>query len=226
MPDDEEIKNLALTKSLARNLNGLEIEGKSSLKTYIKDNDINFDNLRTMDLVIENIKSKDTRFLLLASEKSMFGFLMDIIKKELEKMNSNSDDNNIINEVVYMGSPFKDDRINISYQTEIIMNIEKSVAEGKVIILSDLEQIYSTFYDLFNQNYINKDGKKYCFISHGANIQKLLAYINDNTKFIVLVDKKNLREQKLTFLSRFEKHIISFDSLLDEKDKEKSEKNL
>ena len=95
MPDDEVIKNLALTKSLARNLNGLEIEGKSSLKTYIKDNDINFDNLRTMDLVIENIKSKDTRFLLLASEKSMFGFLMDIIKKELEKMNSNSDDNNI-----------------------------------------------------------------------------------------------------------------------------------
>ena len=152
MPDDEEIKILALTKSLARNLNGLEIEGKSSLKTYIKDNDINFDNLRTMDLVIENIKSKDTRFLLLASEKSMFGFLMDIIKKELEKMNSNSDDNNIINEVVYMGSPFKDDRINISYQTEIIMNIEKSVAEGKVIILSDLEQIYSTFYDLFNKN--------------------------------------------------------------------------
>ena len=81
MPDDEEIKNLALTKSLARNLNGLEIEGKSSLKTYIKDNDINFDNLRTMDLVIENIKSKDTRFLLLASEKSMFGFLLILLKK-------------------------------------------------------------------------------------------------------------------------------------------------
>jgi len=70
-----------LTKSLARNLNGLEIEGKSILKTYIKDNDINFDNLRTMDLVIENIKSKDTRFLLLASEKSMFGFLMILLKK-------------------------------------------------------------------------------------------------------------------------------------------------
>ena len=161
-----------------------------------------------MDLVIENIKSEDTRFLLLASEKSSFGFLMDIIKKELEQMNSNSDDNNII----YMDSPFKGDRMNISYQTEMIMNIEKSVTEGKVIILSDLEQIYSTFYDLFNQNYINKDGKKYCFISRGANIQKL-ACVNDNTKFIVLVDKKNLREQRLSFLSRFEKHIISFDSL-------------
>ena len=44
-PNDKEIINLAMTKSLARNLNGLEIEGKSCLKTYIKDNDINFDNL-------------------------------------------------------------------------------------------------------------------------------------------------------------------------------------
>ena len=73
---------------------------------------------------------------------------MDIIKKELEQMNSNSDDNNII----YMDSPFKGDRMNISYQTEMIMNIEKSVTKAKVIILSDLEQIYSTFYDLFNKN--------------------------------------------------------------------------
>ena len=36
MRDDEEIKNLAMKKSLARNLNGLEIEGKSSLKLILK----------------------------------------------------------------------------------------------------------------------------------------------------------------------------------------------
>ena len=35
------------------------------------------------------------------------------------------------------------------------------------------------------------------------------------------MDKKNLKEQKLTFLSRFEKNIISFESLLDEKDNQK-----
>ena len=38
-----------------------------------------------------------------------------------------------------------------------------------------------------NQNYINYGAKKYCRISHGANIQKL-AFVNDNTKFIILVD--------------------------------------
>ena len=161
-------------------------------------------------MIKENIRSKDTRFLLLASEKSMFGFLIDMIKEEIE------------NYVAYIGSPFKGDRINASYQREMIGNIEKSVEKGKVIILSDLDQIYSTFYDLFNQNYIIKDGKKYCRISHGGNVQKL-APVNENTKFIVLVDKNNLRKQKLPFLSRFEKHIISFDNILNEKDKEKSE---
>ena len=54
-------------------------------------------------------------------------------------------------------------------------------------------------------------------------VDQKLAPVNENTKFIVLVDKNNLRKQKLPFLSRFEKHIISFDNLLNEKDKENSE---
>ena len=207
MSDDPNIKDNSVKKALARNLSGLEINGESSLKKYIKDK--NFDDLKTMDLVKDNIKSRDTRFLLLASEKSMFGFLIDIIKNEIE------------NHVTYIGSPFKGDKMNVSYQTEMIVKIENSVAEGKVIILSDLDQIYTIFYDLFNQNYITKDGKKYCRISHGANIQKL-ALVNENTKFIVLIDKNDLRKQKLPFLSRFEKHIITFETLLNEKDKEKS----
>ena len=209
--DDTKIIEMAVKKTLARNFSGLEINGESTLKKYISEiSKLNFDELKTIDLIKENIRSKDTRFLLLASEKSMFSFLIDMIKEEIE------------NYVAYIGSPFKGDKINTSYQREMIGNIEKSVEKGKVIILSDLDQIYSTFYDLFNQNYIIKDGKKYCRISHGGNVQKL-APVNENTKFIVLVDKNNLRKQKLPFLSRFEKHIISFDNLLNEKDKEKSE---
>ena len=226
----------ALKKSLLRNLSGLEIEivkeKKNSLKYALdrqleKDsgddslkyfNSMSFDDIKTMDLVKDNILSKDSRFLLLISEKSMLDFLINIIKQELEKMNkssSNSSDNKQIKQIKYVnyiGSPLKGDRINVSYQTEMIVNIEKNVAKGKVIILSNLDQIYSIFYDLFNQNYIIKKEKKYCRISHRANIQKL-AEINEDTKFIILVDKNDLRKQKLTFLSRFEKHIITFDAL-------------
>jgi len=221
MPDDPNIIDKSVKKALARNLNGLEINGEISLKKFIKD--INFDDLKTMDLVKDNIKSfKDTRFLLLISEKSMFGFLIDFIKKEIDEINKNNNyENKKINYITYIGSPFKGDTMNNSYKTEMIVNIENSASEGKIIILSNLDQIYSFFYELFNQNYIIKDGKKYYRISHGANIKKL-AYINDNTKFIILVDKNNLRKQKLPFLSRFEKHIITFDTLLDKEDKDNS----
>ena len=93
-----------------------------------------------MDLVKDNIKSRDTRLLLLTSEKSMFGFLIDIIKNEIE------------NHVIYIGNPFKGDKMIDSYQTEMVVKKENSVEEGKVIILCDLDQIYTIFYDLFNQN--------------------------------------------------------------------------
>jgi len=48
---------------------------------------------------------------------------------------------------------------DIPYQIQMIYSIEKSFTEGKIILLSILEQIYSIFYDLFNQNYIEKDKK-------------------------------------------------------------------
>ena len=201
-PDDPNIIDKAFKKSLARNLNGLEINGESRLKQNIKD--INFDDLSIMDLIKDNFISKDNRFLLLISEKSMFNFLMDIIGKEIEQMNNNY--------VTYIGSPFKGDKINTSYQAEMILNLERNVAEGKIIILIDLDQIYSIFYDLFNQNYINKDGKKFYHIYYGSNIQKL-SLVNENTKIIILVDKNNLRKQKLEFLNRFEKYNITYDNI-------------
>lgn len=114
-----------------------------------------------MDLVKENIISKVSMFLLLISERSMFEILINIIKKEIEQMNKGSvnlKDVKKVEYVTYFGSPFKEDKTNTSYKAEMIANIEKSVVEVIVIMLSDLEQIYPIFYDLFNQSYIKKDG--------------------------------------------------------------------
>ena len=60
-PDDPDIIDKALKKSFARNLSGLEINGESTLKKYIKA--INFDDIKIMDLLKDNITSKDSRFL-------------------------------------------------------------------------------------------------------------------------------------------------------------------
>ena len=58
---------------------------------------ISFDQIKTMDLVKDNLISKDCRFLLLISEKSMFGLLMNIIRQEIDKINKSSSDNRQIN---------------------------------------------------------------------------------------------------------------------------------
>ena len=73
--------------------------------------------------------------------------------KEIEEINTGSK-NKKMNYMTYIGSPFKGDRMNTSYQTEMIVNIENNLAEGKLIILSDLYQIYPKLYNLFDQKYI------------------------------------------------------------------------
>lgn len=94
-----------------RNFGGLEIDGESSIKKFIK-SDINLD--KTMDLIKYNILSKDSRFLLIISERSMFDFL--IIFKEISKINKDNKTNSKITKKIelinFIGSPFIKDKLN------------------------------------------------------------------------------------------------------------------
>ena len=99
---------------------------------------------------LKNFPKNNTKLI---SEKNMLEFLNNIIKNEIELMNNK-------NFVKYFGSPLKGDKMDISYNKEMMLNIEKSISEGKIIILIDLEQINSVFYYLLEQNYIIKDGIK------------------------------------------------------------------
>ena len=209
--DDKDKIEKAFKKSLERNLNGLEINGENSLAKY--NSIINLDNINIFDCIKDNIASNDNRFILLISEKSMFNYIIDIMKNNIKQMNNNY--------IELIGSPFNEDKTNKSYNIDKILNIEKNVAEGKIIILSEFEQIYSIFYDLFNKNYIIKNGKKYYNIYYGTNDIKL-SLINEKTKIFILIDKIHLRKQQLEFLDRFEKYYINFDIFLNEEEKEKS----
>lgn len=94
-----------------RNFGGLEIDGESSIKKFIK-SDINLD--KTMDLIKYNILSKDSRFLLIISERSMFDFL--IIFKEISKINKDNKTNSKITKKIelinFIGRPSIKDKLN------------------------------------------------------------------------------------------------------------------
>ena len=68
-------------------------------------------------------------------------------------------------------------------------------------------------------NYVIQDRKKYARICIG-NYSDQLTYVNDKFRCIILVDKLNS-----TFLSRFEKEIVTFDKLLNPQQL-KSSKNI
>ena len=82
-----------------------------------------------------------------------------------------------------------------------------------VLILKDLEGVYPSLYDLFNQNFTNIGGKNYARLSVGYSTNTF-SFVNTGFKCIVLVDEKQISEQEPPFLNRFEKHIIDFEYLL------------
>ena len=85
-----------------------------------------------------------------------------------------------------------------------------------VLILSNLNQIYAFLYDFFNRNFIIKDDKKFGRICQG-NFTDQLTYIHDKLRIIIMIDENYVHKQESPFLNRFEKAIVKFEELLNNK---------
>jgi len=113
----------------------------------------------------------------------------------------------------YDGSPFIDDNNN-EYLFKILNKIQNESQTDKLIILHNLNKIHPFLYNLYNNNYVIKDGQKYSKIIID-NFNEQLIPVNDLFKIIILVDRKFMDELDFGFLSRFEKIKITYDQLLD-----------
>jgi len=85
--------------------------------------------------------------------------------------------------------------------------------QGKILILKDLELIYPSLYDLFNQNFTVVSEKNFARIALGSS-NNSLSFVHPNFKCIILVDEKEIEKEEAPFLNRFEKHIVTFESLI------------
>ena len=86
------------------------------------------------------------------------------------------------------------------------------------MILKDLKMIYPSLYDLFNQNFSSFGTKKFARIAF--EYAKMSSEVNKDFHAIIIINKKKIEKMKLDppFLNRFEKHIIDFSILLEERD--------
>ncbi len=205
--DENTICNI-LNNSIERNFGGLP-NSVLNFKSIIHKKYTNINNLSNYDVkkaIQDNIDDNKSRYLLLITKTSISEFLINSILENLKKE---------INIIYYIGSKFEKDLKEENYSATILNKIQYTVNQENVMVLRNLDSIYPSLYDLFNQNFIKAGRKSYARISLGYS-KTHTYYVNDNFKCVVLLDSKDIEKQDPPFLNRFEKHIVSFDVLLEE----------
>ena len=113
-----------------------------------------------------------------------------------------------------IGSKYKIDSKSGRYTEEILNKIKYIMETENVLILRDLNMVYPSLYDLFNQNFTIMGEKRFARIAF--EYAKISSEVNKKFHAIVIINKKELDAFKLDppFLYRFVKHIINYNMLL------------
>ena len=209
-------------KNIERNFGGLDCSVLDFKSKFI----ILFENIQNFQIyhqdnllgyLKESLYDTESRYLLLISESSISE---DILKYMIEEINTQvmeenkkqEDDLNLRKKEikVFLGSKFKSDENSIYYCNDILYKIKCQMETENIIILKDLEIVYPSLYELFNQNFIHLLNIKFARLGKSSS----LSMVNDKFKVIVLVDKENIPKEDPPFINRFEKHIVSFNDIL------------
>ena len=221
--DKEEKKRKLLNEiclnNIMRNFAGLE-DSIDNFKYYFyeghEDKHLNNENkYNLMKCIQENINDDNSRYLLLITESYLSQDLLNYILEEINKINnklkskiSNVNEKKEVFKKYYRGSKFKLDKNNVLYSNDMLNKIKYQMETDNILILKDLESVYPSLYELFNQSFTILDGKKFVQLGESKSL------VNDKFKAIILVEKSQIEEQEPPFLNRFEKHIINFNYLL------------
>ncbi|UZO02840.1 uncharacterized protein OCT59_021318 [Rhizophagus irregularis] len=161
-------------------------------------------------LIDANLDDPDARHLMIISKSNS---IVDLLTYQFKRRD--------LDPIVILGSQFPDDQDDYSYS--VLSRIMMCVEIGKPLILTDLEIIYRSLYDLWNQNYIvlgDKENPKYFTrVALGAHANPMLN-VSPNFKCILVMDEKNLPSADPPLLSRFEKQKMSISDILDDRQKD------
>ena len=158
-------------------------------------------------LIQENFADTRARHLMLiTSGDSAIGILkqsLTQLKKEI---------------ITIFGSRFEED-LSEDYNYRILSRIILCMELDCILILRDLERIYGSLYDMLNQNYAVVGKKKNCRVALGA-YSNPMCHVNDDFRCIVLTDHHKVDFSDPPFLNRFEKQLLRFSDVLNEKQQE------
>ncbi|PKB95996.1 hypothetical protein RhiirA5_472770 [Rhizophagus irregularis] len=160
-------------------------------------------------LIDSNLNDSDARHLMVIGKSDS---IVNLLTCQLRRRD--------LDPVVILGSQFPDDQEDYYYS--VLRRIMMYVEAGSPLILIDLETIYGSLYDLWNQNYIavgSKDNVKYFTrVALGAYANPMF-YVSPNFKCILVIYETKLAFADPPLLHRFEKQRLSINDLLDDKQK-------
>ncbi|PKB96958.1 hypothetical protein RhiirA5_506790 [Rhizophagus irregularis] len=207
-------KNIQI--ALARNFGGTENHVKLCelyfgyvLKMFNNHKPWLYKQIPIEQLIASNLDDSDARHLMVIGKSDS---IVNLLTYQLRTRD--------LDPVVILGSQFPDDRDDYYYS--VLRRIMMCVETGRPLILTDLEIIYGSLYDLWNQNYIvvgSKDNIKYFTrVALGAYANPML-YVSPNFKCILVMDEKNMAAADPPLLNRFEKQKMSINDTLNNKQK-------
>ena len=152
--------------------------------------------------IFNNLNDFQSRFLMTISKDSISKLLIESILKKYKKKYK-----------IIIGSTFEDDIQKEFYSIKKLNEIQSYLYEDTILILKNLQSIYPSLYDLFNQNFKQFGDKRYTRIALGHS-NSMYQPVHKEFRCIILVDPDEIEKEDPPFLNRFEKQIISFDNLL------------
>ena len=204
-------------KAICRNFGGDEDKLKDFIKGFedkfcYDKNSINIfknDEYNILDCINDNIKDYDNRYLMLIIENlTTINALENRILKKYK---------NYKNYYILQGSKFNLEK-NSENEIELIENLLKLIryymTKDFILILKDLELIYPSLYELFNQNYMKYGDKYYTKIAFSNT--KVTSEINQKLRIILLVTQNQINQKviDIPLLNRFEKQKIKFNEII------------
>ncbi|CAG8563026.1 45905_t:CDS:10 [Gigaspora margarita] len=195
------------TKLICENYFGKVLKSVGNVKNYT------YNPISVEKLINENLGRKDTRHLMVIGKSDS---LVNILTYHVRAQH--------LDPVVLCGSQFPDDGDG-DYLYAVLSKIMESmcVEAGRPLILSDLDIIYGSLYDLWNQNYITlgnrEDTKYYARVALGAYSNPML-YVHPDFKCILAMDEDKLEHTDPPLLNRFEKQRLTINDILTEHQKE------
>ena len=195
-----------INAAIERNFGGLP-DSVSCFKRILKRrlDYLKFTEIPVRNLIQLNFEDPEARYLMLILRGNIGSqIIADQLNMGTKKYNT------------IIGSQFEQDIDQDEYSAKILSTIINCLEDGVSLILQGLDTIYPSLYDLFNQNFTVISKKKSCKIAL-ARTTNITCSVHDEFRCIVLVDEQELADQEPPFLNRFEKQIISWESILSDR---------